>query len=112
MTSQKKLDKSQAKSDKKAAKTELKQQKKSGSHASPQGGPSPAVRYAEFVRGALYVLTGTSILVAIVLGQRGAIISLDDVINSLFAASAGKIILILIGLALLIYGFKHLRIVR
>ncbi len=111
MTSQKKSDKSRAKSEKKSAKTELKQQKKSAANA-PDDGPSPAVRFAEYVRGGLFVLTGVSMIVALVLGQRGAIMSLDDVIDSLFAATAGKIILILIGLALLIYGFKQLRLVR
>lgn len=55
---------------------------------------------------------GASMAVALVLGQRGAIISLDDVIESLFAAIAGKVVLSLIALALLIYGFKMLRLVR
>ena len=73
---------------------------------------SPAVRYAESVRGCLYVLTGVSLIVAIALGQRGAIVSMDDIIENLFAASAGKIVLALIGLAMLLYGFKHLRLIR
>jgi len=50
--------------------------------------------------------------VALVLGQRGAIMSLDDVIESLFAASAGKVVLALIALGLLLYGFKYLRLIR
>jgi hypothetical protein len=108
MTSPKKDDKARAKREKKVAKAESKVQKK---EAAP-GGPSPAVRYAEFVRGCLYVLMGASLIVALALGQRGAIISLDDVIDSLFAASAGKVVLVLIGLALLLYGFKYLRLIR
>ena len=111
MTSRKKFDKSEAKAEKKAAKNQLKRQKKS-SLGSTTRGSSAAVRYAEFVRGCLYVLTGISLIVALVLGQRGAVMSLDDVIDSLFAANAGKILLALIGVALLIYGGKHLRIVR
>lgn len=115
MTSQKKLEKSRAKSDKKAAKNELKRQKSSpatGAEPASSSPPSLAVRYADFVRGCLYVLIGVSIIVALVLGQRGAIVSLDNLIDNLFAATTGKIILALIGLALLIYGFKRLRIVR
>lgn len=115
MTSSKKHDKIEAKLDKKRAKAEIKRLKKgsaNGREVTDDRGPSPAVRYAELVRGALYVLTGASLLVALLLGQRGAIISLDDVIESLFAARAGKIVLALIGLALLIYGMRNLRVVR
>ena len=110
MTPSKKRDKTQLKREKKAAKAELKERKKQ----SPRkpAGSSPAVRYAEFVRGCLYVLTGVSLIVALVLGQRGAFTSLDDLTDSLFAAWAGKIILGLIALALVIYGLKRLRLIR
>ncbi len=74
--------------------------------------PSPGVRFADWVRGILYVVFGASLAVALILGQKGAIISLDDIVNSLFAAWTGKIILALIALALVIYGLKHLRVVR
>ena len=111
MTSRKKLEKSQSKTEKKAAKNHLKLQKKSPGSASSNR-PSAAIRYAEIVRGCLYVLTGISLIVALILGQRGAVMSLDDVIDSLFAANAGKMLLALIGVALLIYGGKHLRLVR
>ncbi|NIP84507.1 MAG: hypothetical protein GTO03_02695 [Planctomycetales bacterium] len=108
MTSPKKRDKARAKQEKKAAKAAS----KAGKKPSPPGGSSPAVRYAEFVRGCLYLLMGGSLLVALVLGQRGAILSLDDLIDSLFAALAGKVLLSLIGLALLLYGLKYLRLIR
>jgi hypothetical protein len=81
-------------------------------HQASDPGPSPAVRYAESVRGILYLVVGASLVVALILGQRGVILSLDDIIDSLFAAVAGKAVLALIGLALLIYGLKHLRLVR
>ncbi len=58
------------------------------------------------------MVLGASLVVALILGQKGAIISLDDIVNSLFAAWTGKVILALIALALLIYGLKHLRVVR
>lgn len=104
--------KSEAKLEKKRAKAQIKALKKGGAAADAASEPSPAVRYAEAVRGVLYVVTALSLFVALVLGQQGAIVSLDDVIESLFVARTGKIILALIGAALLIYGLKHLRIVH
>ncbi|MHC5002214.1 MAG: DUF1206 domain-containing protein [Planctomycetota bacterium] len=114
MTSSKKQDKLQAKHAKKQLKAELKARTRGGAAGSEKGGggSSPAVRYAELVRGVLYVLTGGSLIAALLLGQRGAIISLNDIIDSLFAARVGKVVLALIALALLIYGMKHLRLVR
>ena len=113
MASPKKERKARAKRVKKAAKLEHKVAKQVGAAPAPSpAGASPAVRYAEVVRGALYLVLGASLAVALILGQRGAIMSLDDIIDSLFAARAGKIVLGLIALALVIYGLKHLRVVR
>ena len=109
MTSVKKREKTQAKLAKKQIKAEIKSGRRKGEAG---GKTSPAVRYAEFVRGGLYILMGGSLIVALLLGQRGTILSLDDLIDSLFAARAGKVVLALIAIALLIYGMKHLRIVR
>lgn len=104
----KKLDKAREKHLKKQSKAELKGQKK---QANPRQ-TSLAVLYSEAIRGGLSLLLGGSILVALLLGQRGAIVSLDDVIESLFAAVAGKLILALIGLAMVLYGLKYLRLIR
>ena len=110
--------KAEAKKAKKLAKAEIKAAPAKQPAAGPPTGaptgrqPSPGVRFAESVRGILYVVLGASLVVAVILGQRGAIISLDDLVDSLFAARAGKIILIVIALALVIYGLKHLRMVR
>ena len=112
MTSAKKREKAEAKLEKKRTKAELKRQKYGPSPASDRLGPSPAVRYAEVVRGILYLITGLSLFVALLLGQRGAIISLNDVIDSLFVARSGKIVLVLVAAALAIYGMKHLRFIR
>jgi hypothetical protein len=114
--------------EKKRLKAEVKQEKKRekaavkgasresaplASEEEPQPpGPSPAVRFAESIRGLLYVVLGASLVVALILGQQGAIVSLDDIIKNLFAATAGKVVLSLIALAFLIYGLKHLRLVR
>ena len=112
MTSQKKLDKLQLKRDKKKAKLAAKSHKGQQPSSDQPKSASHAVRYAEFVRGCLYVLSGASLIVALVLGQRGAMVSLDDIIDSLFAAWAGKAILALIGVAMLLYGAKYLRLIK
>ena len=119
MTSQKKQDKARAKREKKQRKAELKSNKSSvpktssvAENSPPAEKPSMAVRYAEIVRGGLLLLTGASLLAALALGQRGVIMSLDDVINSLFAARTGKVLLALIALGLCIYGLKNLRLVK
>lgn len=111
---EKKRLKADAKKAKKLAKAEAKAAAARGAApaASPAAAPSPGVRYADIVRGILYVVLGASLVIALILGQRGAILSLDDIVDSLFAAWTGKIILGLIALALVIYGLKHLRIVR
>ena len=70
------------------------------------------MRFAESARGILYVILGASLVIALLLGQRGAILSLDDIVENLFAAWTGKVILGVIALAFVIYGLKHLRIVR
>ncbi len=108
---EKKRLKAEAKKAKKLAKAQL----KAGgpvTGACPEPGASAGVRFAEVVRGILYVILGGSLVIALILGQQGAIISLDDIVKSLFAAWAGKIVLGVIALALVIYGLKHLRVVR
>jgi hypothetical protein len=107
---EKKRLKAAVKLEKKRAKAAL----RTGEPPEPPGGAgsSPAVRFAEVVRGILYLVLGASLVVALILGQQGVILSLDDVIDSLFAAGAGKVVLGLIALALVIYGLKHLRLVR
>ena len=64
------------------------------------------------VKGILYVILAVSLFLALLLGQTGYILSLDDIINKLIFIISGKIILIVIALALLIYGLKQLKIVR
>ncbi|MBC8174239.1 MAG: DUF1206 domain-containing protein [Candidatus Marinimicrobia bacterium] len=78
----------------------------------PPDQPSHAVRFAEGVRGTIYVIFAASLLLAIILGQRGVIVTLEDIIGSLFLALIGKIILVIVALALFIYGLKHLRLVK
>ena len=80
--------------------------------ADPAGKPSPAIRFAEAVRGIIYLIFAVSLILAIVLGEKGVLYSLDDIIANLFVSIVGKIVLVIIALALFIYGLKHLRLVK
>lgn len=102
-------DKKKQKAELKRKKKELKAMSKSGSVGVGEKRSSWFVRFAEGTRGIIYIITGISIIVAIVLGQGGVIITLNDIINNLLIANAGKILLAVIALALVVYGLKNLR---
>ncbi len=109
----------QAKREKKLLKTEakleakrIKAYAKAGKTAPPARRTSAGVRFAEAVRGLLFIVLAVSLIGALFLGQRDAIISLEDVIESLFLATAGKILLGVIAVAFFIYGLKYLRVVK
>jgi hypothetical protein len=70
------------------------------------------VRFAEGVKGIIYLILAVSLIFAIILGQTGVIITLDDIIENLIVAQIGKVVLAIIAIALLIYGFKNLRILK
>ena len=106
-----KVEKKRAKAEAKIAKKRL----EAGLAPEPQRAatpPSRGARFADVVRGALYLLLGASLLVALVLGQRDAVVSLDDLIQSLFLATAGKIVLAVIGLGFALYGLRKLGVLR
>jgi hypothetical protein len=92
----------------KRRKKELKALKKS----SGAGRRSPAVAFAESVRGIIYLILGVSLVVSLILSQEGYIITLEDIVGSLFFAGLGKIILAVVALAFVIYGLKHLGAIR
>ena len=91
MSSLKKEDKARLKREKKAAKAAVKMEKREGAVLVAEPGASPAVRYAELVRGVLLIVTGSSLMAALALGQQGMVVSLDDVIENLFAVRAGQV---------------------
>lgn len=114
-----KLERKRMKAETKRVKEEAKLVKKYGeaaaSRLTDRGGAkrrSKAVGYAETVRGVLYVVLGITVIVALFLGQKEVITSFDDLVDSLFWATAGKIVLGALALAFVIYGLKYLRIVR
>ncbi|MCP4707536.1 MAG: DUF1206 domain-containing protein [Planctomycetes bacterium] len=112
--------KTKAKAEKKLAKARLKQieeNQKTGDAptppiAEPSDKPSPALRFAEAVRGIIYLIFSVSLIFAVILRERGALVSLDKIIENLLVIRIGQIALVVIALALFIYGLKHLRLVK
>ena len=74
--------------------------------------PSKIVRFADSVKGIIYLIFGVSLIVAIFLGEQGMVITLEDIIGSLFLATVGKAALVILALALFIYGLKQLHLVK
>ena len=107
----KKLRKAEAKAAKKRAKAEAKAAK-----AAPPPrrtpGPSRAVRFAEGVRGVLFLILAVSMVIAVVLSNQGYIVKLEDIFESLVLAAVGKVVLVVIAVAFFIYGLKYLRAIR
>lgn len=97
-----KLLKKQAKADQKAA--------KDGKLMTDK--PSRAVVFAEGVRGVIFLVTAVSMGVAVFLSDKGYIIKMEDIFNSLAVAMIGKVVLIVIAVALFIYGLKSLRAIK
>ena len=106
--------KKKAKAEKKLAKAKAKQQKKQPDPAPGRDSakPSPAVKFAEGVRGILSLILAVSLVIAIILSNNNYIISLEDIFNSLIAARIGKVILTIIAVALFIFGLKRLRAIK
>jgi len=73
---------------------------------------SLALRFAEAVRGVSYMITSVSLVLAVVLQERGVWLQLSDVVEDLMVMRLGQLVLIVIALALFIYGLKHVRLVK
>ena len=74
--------------------------------------PSTAVRFAEAVRGIIFLIFAVSLVVAVILSQTGYIITTNEIINGLIAHLVGRIILIVVAVAFFIYGLKYLRAIK
>ncbi len=101
---------------KKKIKAEQKLRKKeikvSAQNVSSGQSKSLLVQFAEGIRGIIYIVSGVSLAIVIILGQTGAFITMNDIIENLMLATLGKFILIIIAFALIIYGFKNLRFLK
>ena len=73
---------------------------------------SPVLKFAEGVRGILYLIGSASLVLAVVLQERGVWVTLDEIVENLLVIRAGQVVLIVIALALFVYGLKHIRLVR
>jgi uncharacterized membrane protein YdbT with pleckstrin-like domain len=111
----KKRAKAQAKALKKRAKAEAKAaEAKAAAADSRTAGdqPSRAVRFAEGVRGVLFLILAVSMVVAVFLSNQGYIVKLEEIFESLVLATVGKVVLVVIAVAFFIYGLKYLRAIR
>lgn len=104
------------KGDKKRLKTEQEFQKKEIIASAPKSSSgerkSSLVKFAEGIRGGIYIVSGISLAIVIILGQSGAFITMNDIIGNMMLATLGKFILIIIAFALIIYGLKNLRFLK
>jgi hypothetical protein len=70
------------------------------------------VKFAESIRGIIYIITGVSIAIVLILGQTGAFITMSDIIENLMLATIGKFVLVVIAGALIIYGLKNIQVLK
>jgi len=108
---QKKLEKNKYKLAKKLSKKGIKDKKKKKENRAFKR-RSKFVLFADFIKGILYLILSISLILSIILGEKGVIITLNDIIDNLFFATAGKIILFFIGSGLFFYGLKQLKILK
>ena len=74
--------------------------------------PSLALRFAEIVKGLILLIGSASLILAVVLQQKGVWISLDDIVENLMLVRFGQFIVIVIALGLFIYGLKQMRLIK
>ena len=119
------LNKKQFKKQAKIAKKTAKGQQKTAKSAVPatipendRPTPQPAddasktVKFAEAVRGLLFMIFALSLTVAIFLNQKGYTVTTSDIIQTLIDTLPGKFILSVIAAAFFIYGLKCLRAIK
>ncbi|MFH1375750.1 MAG: DUF1206 domain-containing protein [Patescibacteria group bacterium] len=96
----------------KLAKAQAKAEAQQSKVIAPEEKASTALRFAEVVRGIIYLVGGVSLVLAVVLQEQGVFVGLDKIVENLMVLRAGQIVLIIIALALFIYGLKHIRLVK
>ena len=107
-------EKLQKKSLKQQYKLEKKQQKTATAEHLTEAASSPSwyVRFAESTKGLLYTVLAVSTLAAVVPGESGLILTPEDSIDSRILANPGKVLIVIIAVALFTYGLKNLRILK
>lgn len=61
-----------------------------GSVTVPSAAPSLYVRFAESIEGIRYILLAVSIFAAVILGESGLVVTIEDILDSLIIASLGE----------------------
>ena len=89
-----------------------KNERKSVLHTDTSSSPSLYVRFAESTKGILYIILAVSLFAAVIMDQSGLILTLEDIVDSLILARLGKTLILIIAVALFIYGLKNLRIMK
>ncbi|MCH9021479.1 MAG: DUF1206 domain-containing protein, partial [Planctomycetes bacterium] len=75
-------------------------------------GSSRLVRFAEGVRGVLFLIFAVSLVIAIVLPDIGQTLGMSEIIGKLIGHWIGKGVLVVIAAAFFIYGLKYLRAIK
>ncbi len=70
---------------------------------------SPVLRFAEFVRGILYLIFSVSLVVAILSSGQIRTLTTSEIVRICIGTVAGKVVLLVIASALFIYGLKYLK---
>jgi hypothetical protein len=94
---------------KQQCKLEKKQQKAKPGKSAIEGSATPSryVRFAEFIKGILYLVLAVSMIAAVLLDESGLILALEEIIDSLIIATLGKVLIGIIAVALFINGLKN-----
>lgn len=110
--------KEQAKAEKKLAKARAKALKKGeiqpeqAKETQKKEKSSFMVNFAQGVRGVLFLVLSISLVVAVILSNKGYIITLDEIFDSLVAVWIGKIVLLVVSVAFFVLGLKQLRAIK
>ena len=70
---------------------------------------SPVLRFAEYVRGVLYLIFSVSLVVAVLTSGKIRAITTSEIVRICIGTVAGKVVLIVLASALFIYGLKYLK---
>jgi len=113
LKAQVKAQKTKAKADKKQAKGQLQSRPSADSGAqSPDSRPGRLVKFAEYVRGIVFLIFAVSLAVALILPSTGHIITLNEIVERLMPLWFGKLVLAAVAAAFFIYGLKCLRTIK
>ena len=107
-----KLQKKQLKAQTKAVKSKSMGESELDQYNIDKAESSNMVKVAQAFRGLIYMVLAVSIVVAVILSNKGYIITFEDIFETLAVIRIGKVILFLFAASFFILGLKHLRAIR